>query len=71
MLLLGSDMRNIKSSITRSLCEQISTSPIHWTKATDFSETSGLVASAVLDLLRPRVLKVVVFASSLLATGQR
>ena len=54
-----------------SLCEQISTSPIHWTKATDFSETSGLVASAVLDLLWPGVLKVVVFASSLLATGQR
>jgi len=29
-----------KSSITRSLCEQIFTSPIHWTKATDFPETA-------------------------------
>ena len=40
MLLLGSDMRNIKSSITRSLCKQIFTSPIHWIKATDFPETA-------------------------------
>jgi len=29
-----------KSSITRSLCEQIFTSPIHWTKATDFPEAA-------------------------------
>ena len=40
MLLLGSDMRDIKSSVTRSLCEQIFTSPIHWTKATNFPETA-------------------------------
>ena len=33
-------MRNNKSFITRSLCEQIFTSPIHWTKATDFPETA-------------------------------
>ena len=33
-------MRELSSSITRSLCEQIFTSPIHWTKATDFSETT-------------------------------
>ena len=33
-------MRNFKSSITRSLCDQIFTSPIHWSKATNFSETA-------------------------------
>ena len=33
-------MRNLKSSITRSLCDQIFTSPIHWSKATNFSETA-------------------------------
>ena len=33
-------MRELSSSITRSLCEQIFTSPIHWTKATDFPETT-------------------------------
>ena len=37
---IGSDMRKLKSSITRSLCDQIFTSPIHWPKATDFSETA-------------------------------
>lgn len=31
-------MREITSSITRSLCDQIFTLPIHWTKATDFPE---------------------------------
>ncbi|KAF4614083.1 hypothetical protein D9613_007929 [Agrocybe pediades] len=36
----GSDMRSLSSSITRSLCEQIFTSPIHWTKATDFPESA-------------------------------
>ncbi|KAJ3517947.1 hypothetical protein NLJ89_g178 [Agrocybe chaxingu] len=36
----GSDMRELKTSITRSLCEQIFTSPIHWTKATNFPETA-------------------------------
>ena len=40
MFILGSDMRDIKSSVTGSLCEQIFTSPIHWTKATDFPETA-------------------------------
>jgi len=40
MLFLGSDMHDIKSSITRLLCEQIFTSPIHWSKATDFPETA-------------------------------
>jgi len=39
-MLIGSDMRDLKSSITRSLCVQIFTSPIHWTKATNFSETA-------------------------------
>lgn len=33
-------MRDFKGSITRSLCEQIFTAPIHWTKATDFPETA-------------------------------
>ena len=33
-------MRNLKSSITRSLCDQIFTSPIHWPIATNFSETA-------------------------------
>ncbi|PPQ94469.1 hypothetical protein CVT25_001102 [Psilocybe cyanescens] len=36
----GSDMRDLKTSITRSLCEQIFTSPIHWTKATAFPESA-------------------------------
>ncbi|KAF8907276.1 fatty acid synthase [Gymnopilus junonius] len=36
----GSDMRDLASSLTRSLCEQIFTSPIHWTKATNFPETA-------------------------------
>ncbi len=33
-------MRELSSSVTRSLCEQIFTSPIHWTKATNFPETT-------------------------------
>lgn len=33
-------MRNMTGSITRSLCDQIYTAPIHWTKATDFPETA-------------------------------
>jgi len=40
MLILGSDMREIKSSLVRSLCEKDFTSPIHWTKATDILETA-------------------------------
>ncbi|KAG5646963.1 hypothetical protein DXG03_001686 [Asterophora parasitica] len=36
----GSDLRTLSTSITRSLCEQIFTSPIHWSKATDFPETA-------------------------------
>ena len=39
-MLTGSDLREIKSSLTRSLCEQIFSLPIHWTKATDFPETA-------------------------------
>ncbi|KAF8632253.1 hypothetical protein AX15_002000 [Amanita polypyramis BW_CC] len=35
----GSDMRKVTSSITQSLCDQIFTLPIHWTKATDFPDT--------------------------------
>ncbi|KAF5368157.1 hypothetical protein D9615_010208 [Tricholomella constricta] len=37
---LASDLRTLSTSITRSLCEQIFTSPIHWSKATDFPETA-------------------------------
>jgi fatty acid synthase subunit alpha, fungi type len=33
-------MHELKSSITCSLCDQIFTSPIHWSKATNFSETA-------------------------------
>ena len=33
-------MHGLKSSITRSLCDQIFTSPIHWPKTTNFSETA-------------------------------
>jgi hypothetical protein len=36
---IGSDMRELKSSVTRSLCDQIFTSLIHWPKATNFPET--------------------------------
>ena len=36
---IGFDMRELKSSITCSLCDQIFTLPIHWSKATNFSET--------------------------------
>ena len=37
---LGSDMHELKSSITHSLCDQIFTLPIHWPKATNFSESA-------------------------------
>lgn len=33
-------MRELKSSIIHSLCDQIFTSSIHWPKATNFSETA-------------------------------
>ncbi|KAG9315241.1 hypothetical protein JVU11DRAFT_4375 [Chiua virens] len=36
----GSDMRNNTTSITRSLCDQIFTSPIHWGLATAFPESA-------------------------------
>ena len=34
------DMRELTSSVTRAFCDQIFTSPIHWTKATNFPETA-------------------------------
>ena len=37
---IGSNMCELKSSITHSLCDQIFTLPIHWSKATNFSETA-------------------------------
>ena len=33
-------MHELKSSTTHSLCNQIFTSPIHWSEATNFSETA-------------------------------
>ncbi|KAG8968299.1 3-oxoacyl-[acyl-carrier-protein] synthase [Tulasnella sp. 419] len=36
----GSDLRNVDTSLTRSLCDQIFTQPIHWVKATNFPETA-------------------------------
>ena len=33
-------MRKLSTSITRSLCDQIFTSPIQWTAATNFPETA-------------------------------
>ncbi|KAJ7067175.1 fatty acid synthase [Mycena amicta] len=36
----GSDLRQLSTSITQSLCEQIFTKPIHWSAATNFPETA-------------------------------
>ncbi|KAJ6624064.1 fatty acid synthase [Mycena sp. CBHHK59/15] len=36
----GSDLRQLSTSITRSLCEQIFTKPIHWSTATNFPESA-------------------------------
>lgn len=36
----GSDLRACTGSITRSLCDQIFTSPIHWTEAANLPETA-------------------------------
>ncbi|KAJ3916064.1 fatty acid synthase [Lentinula edodes] len=36
----GKDLRASKTSITRSLCNQIFTSPIHWTEATNFPKSA-------------------------------
>ena len=38
--LLGSDLRSVSGSLTRALCEQIFTLPIHWATATNFPETA-------------------------------
>lgn len=37
---IGSNLRDLKTSVTRSLCDQIFTRPIHWTLATNFPETA-------------------------------
>lgn len=37
---IGKDLRVSKTSITRSLCNQIFTSPIHWTEATNFPKSA-------------------------------
>ncbi|KAJ7227399.1 fatty acid synthase [Mycena pura] len=36
----GSDLRELSTSLTRSLCEQIFTKPIHWSTATNFPENA-------------------------------
>ncbi|KAI0360181.1 fatty acid synthase [Trametes cingulata] len=36
----GTDLRSTEGSLTRALCDQIFTLPIHWSKATDFPETA-------------------------------
>lgn len=35
----GSNLQDLKTSITKSLCDQIFTSPIYWSKATDYPKT--------------------------------
>ncbi|RDX57079.1 fatty acid synthase [Lentinus brumalis] len=36
----GSDLRSVSTSLTRALCEQIFTLPIHWSQAIKFPETA-------------------------------
>ncbi|KAF7374647.1 Fatty acid synthase subunit alpha [Mycena sanguinolenta] len=36
----GTDLRQLSTSITKSLCEQIFTKPIHWSTATNFPESA-------------------------------
>jgi fatty acid synthase subunit alpha, fungi type len=36
----GNDLRSLTSSLTRSLCDQIFTSPIYWSKATAFPDSA-------------------------------
>ncbi|KAJ6512975.1 fatty acid synthase [Mycena sanguinolenta] len=36
----GTDLRRLSTSITKSLCEQIFTKPIHWSTATNFPESA-------------------------------
>jgi fatty acid synthase subunit alpha len=36
----GADLRSASTTITRSLCEQVLTTPIHWAKAVNFPETT-------------------------------
>ncbi|KAI0077780.1 fatty acid synthase [Panus rudis PR-1116 ss-1] len=36
----GADLCTLEGSLTKSLCDQIFTLPIHWTKATNFPETA-------------------------------
>jgi len=37
---LGSDLRTLPTSLTRSISDQIFTSTLHWTKATQFPQTA-------------------------------
>jgi len=36
----GANLQDLSGSLTRSVCDQIFTLPIHWTKATNFPETA-------------------------------
>ncbi|KAJ6520570.1 hypothetical protein C8R45DRAFT_1058526 [Mycena sanguinolenta] len=36
----GTDLRQLSTSITKSLCEQVFTKPVHWTAATNFPENA-------------------------------
>jgi hypothetical protein len=38
--LLGADLRELSTSLTRSLCEQVFSLHIHWTKATAFPDSA-------------------------------
>ena len=40
MVFLGSDLRTHTSSLTRSICDQIFTKPLHWPRATDLPEAA-------------------------------
>lgn len=39
-LFTGSDLSQLSTSLTRSLCDQIFTKPIHWSEATRFPPTA-------------------------------
>ncbi|THH15787.1 hypothetical protein EW146_g4747 [Bondarzewia mesenterica] len=36
----GSDLRKLTTSLTRSICDQVFTSPLHWQTATEFPESA-------------------------------
>lgn len=40
IVILGSDLRDLKTSLTAALCDLVFTKPIHWTKATNLPESA-------------------------------